>query len=90
MRPAEECELFVAHHGDVLTGHKDAAGVGLRQAGHQVQQRAFAASAGTHDGEEPTGVHVQAHLAQGRHGGPGKAIALGNFLNDNRPHGGRG
>ena len=72
--PGEE-QVTLEHVPDMscLTGHvavaeHHAAAIGLTESGQDVEQRALAAAARTHEADELAGTDVEAHIIDGGHG----------------------
>ena len=81
---AEEREVAVAHPFELSAVDDDAALVGHGQAGHEVEQRALAAAAGAHDGEELALGDLQAHAVERGHRPVTLAELLADVLDDQR------
>lgn len=62
---AEEGEGFVGEGGEVGAGDEDVAGIGLGEAGHEVEEGAFARATGTHDGEEGSAADIEGDAGEG-------------------------
>ena len=65
--PAVICQRVLVHGADCLPIHMDFTRSWPVQSAHQIQQRAFAGTTGTHDHSERTGRNVQVQPIQGVH-----------------------
>jgi hypothetical protein len=83
---AEEGQVVVGHVGEIGAVDEDATGIGDGKAGHEMEEGAFAGTAGAHDGEEFSLLDVEGDAAQGGDGAVALAEILGDIFDDQWGH----
>ncbi len=78
---AEDGEFTVGHLGEVFARDLDFARVGPSETGHEMEERAFARTAGAHDGQKFAVLNVQRDRRKSGDEAISLAEALGDVLN---------